>query len=81
MIGMGNSASPAIWQQFMDHIIQELDHPDDYKIIMDDALVFTRISHHTERLQDLFRVLRQFGLKISPPKFQLFKGSLIYMGL
>ena len=50
----------------MDHIIQELNHPDDYKIIMDDALVFTTISHHTERLQDLFTVLRQFGLKVSP---------------
>ena len=40
-LGMGISASPAIWQQFVDHIIQELQFPDDYGIIMDDALIFT----------------------------------------
>ena len=39
-LGMRISASPAIWQQFVDPIIQELKYPDDYKIIMDDALVF-----------------------------------------
>ena len=54
---MGISASPAIWQQFVHHIIQELKYPDDYKIIMDDALVFTTVASHTECLQDLFRVL------------------------
>ena len=78
---MGISASPAIWQQFVDHIIQELQFPDDYQIIMDDALIFTPISNHTEHLQDLFRVLCKFGLKISPHKCQFYKDNLIYMGI
>ena len=60
---MGILASPAIWQQFVDHIIQEQKYPDDYKIIMDDALVCTKVANHTECLQDLFRVLQQFRLK------------------
>ena len=60
MFGMGISASPAIWQQFVDHIIQELKYSDDYKIIMDDALIFTTKVQCTERLQDLFGVLREF---------------------
>ena len=40
-LGMGISASPAIWQQFVDHIIQELHFPDDYQIIMDDTYFYT----------------------------------------
>ena len=78
---MGISASPAIWQQFVDHIIQELQFPDDYQIIMDDALIFTPINNHSECLQDLFRVLHKFGLKISPHKCQFYRDNLIYMGL
>ena len=78
---MGISASPAIWQQFVDHIIQELQFPDDYRIIMDDALIFTPISNHTDCLQDLFRVLHKYGLKISPHKCQFYRDNLIYMGL
>ena len=49
-LGMGISVSPAIWQQFVDYIIQELQFPDDYWIIMNDALIFTPISNHTECL-------------------------------
>ena len=80
-LGMGISASSAIWQQFVDHIIQELQFPDDYQIIMDDALIFTPINNHTEGLQDLFRVLCKFGLKISPHKCQFYRDNIIYMGL
>ena len=80
-LGMGISASPAIWQQFVDHIIQELQFPDDYQIIVDDALIFTPINNHSECLQDLFRVLHKFGLKISPHKCQFYRDNSIYMGL
>ena len=48
---------------------------------MDDTLIFTPISNHTECLQDLFRVLHKFGLKISPHKCQFYRDNLIYMGL
>ena len=80
-LGIGISASPAIWQQFVNHIIQELQFPDYYQIIMDDALIFTPINNHTECLQHLFRVLHKFGLKISPHKCQFYRDNLIYMGL
>ena len=78
---MGISASPAIWQQFVDHIIQELQFPDDYRINIDDTLIFTPISNYTVCLQDLFRVLRKFGLKISPHKFQFYRDNSIYLDL
>ena len=32
-------------------------------------------------LLDLFKVLRKYGLKISPHKFQFFKKKIVYMGL
>ena len=48
---------------------------------MNDVLIFTTVANHTEHLQDLFQVLWQFGLNISPHKCQFFRDKLIYMGL
>ena len=45
------------------------------------TLIFTPINNHSECLQDLFRVLHKFGLKISPHKCQFYRDNLIYMGL
>ena len=75
-LGMGISASPAIWQQFVEHIIQELKYPDDYKIIMDDALVFTTVANHIS-----FQSPSTIWNKISPHKCQFFRDNLIFMGL
>ena len=48
--------------------------------IMDDLLLFTPSkSSHFDKLEDLFRVLRKNGPKISPKKCQLFKTELQYM--
>ena len=48
---------------------------------MDDTLIIRPISNHTECLQNLFRVLHKFGLKILPHKCQFYRDNLIYMGL
>ena len=47
---MGISTSPAIWQQFVDHIIQELKYPDDYHIIMIATSSPTPYGHQNCRL-------------------------------
>ena len=60
-LGMGISASPAIWQQFVDHIMQELKYMDNYRIIMDDALIFTPINNHAEWLQDFLAYCASLG--------------------
>ena len=48
---------------------------------MDDSLIFSTKEQHWENLEDLFEVLIQYGLKISPHKCQLFRDKLIYIGL
>ena len=80
-IGMGMSCSPALWQQFVHIIWEQLPNKERYKIIMDDILIFSTKEQHWEDLTNLFKVLIQFGLKISPHKCQLFRDKLIYMGL
>ena len=80
-MGMGMSCSPALWQQFVHVIWQQLPNKERYKIIMDDILIFSTKKQHWEDLANLFAVLIRFGLKISPHKCQLFRDKLIYMGL
>ena len=48
---------------------------------MDDLILFTPSKEsHTNKLEDILKVLLKNGLKISPKKCQLFKTSLQYMG-
>ena len=48
---------------------------------MDDLLFFTPSKgSHFDKLEDLLRALKKTGLKISPPKSQVFKTELQYMG-
>ena len=71
-MGMGMSCSPALWQQFVHIIWEQLPNKERYKIIMDDILIFSTKKQHWEDLANLFKVLIRFGLKISPHKCQLF---------
>ena len=80
-MGMGMSCSPALWQQFVHIIWEQLPNKERYKIIMDDILIFSTKEQHWEDLVNLFQVLICFGLKISPHKCQLFGDKLVYMGL
>ena len=80
-MGMGMSCSPALWQQFVHIIWEQLPNKERYKIIMDDILIFSTKEQHWEDLANLFEVLIHFGLKISPHKCQLLRDKLLYMGL
>ena len=80
-LGMGLSVSPAIWQNFIQKVLQEIpEHRRNYLAIMDDCLVFSKKKSHLKHLTDLFKALIRNGLKISPRKCKLFKTSLVYMG-
>ena len=80
-MGMGMSCSPGIWGQFADFIRQKLPNKDRYRIIMDDILIFSTKETHQKDIEDLLDVLIEYGLKISPHKCQMFRDSLVYMGL
>ena len=53
-IGMGMSCSPALWQQFVHIIWEQLPNKERYKIIMDDILIFCTKEQHWEDLANLF---------------------------
>ena len=79
---MGMSVSPQIWQQFVDLVFQDdlIKRKQNFDVIMDDMFIHSTAEEHMDDLIDLFKVLRKYGLKISPHKCQFFKKK-IYMGL
>ena len=79
---MGMSVSPQIWQQFVDLVFQDdlIKCKQNFNIIMDDTFIHLTVEEHMDNLMDLFKVLRKYGLKLSPHKCQFFKKK-IYMGL
>ena len=82
-MGMGMSVSPQIWQQFVDLVFQDdlIKHKQNFDIIMDDMFIHLTAEEHMDDLIDLFKVLRKYGLKLSPHKCQFFKKKIVYMGL
>ena len=80
-MGIGMSVSPQIWQQlvvFQDDLIK---HKQNFDVIMDDTFIHSTAEEHMDDLIDLFKVLRKYGLKLSPHKCQFFKKKIVYMGL
>ena len=78
---MGFNISPAIWQSYINAILDCLQSRKYCEAIMDDLLLFTPSKgSNFDKLEDLLKALRKNGLKISPKKCQLFKTELQYMG-
>ena len=82
-MGMGMSVSPLIWQQFVDLVFQDdlIKCKQNFDVIMDDTFIQSTAEEHIDDLMDLFKVLRKYGLKLSPQKCQFFKKKIVYMGL
>ena len=80
---MGMSVSSQIWQQFIDLVFQDdlIKHNQNFDVIMDDTFIHSTAEEHMDDLMDLFKVLRKYGLKLSPYKCQFFKKKIVYMGL
>ena len=61
---MGQNISPAIWQSYMNAILNCLQSRKCCEAIMDNLLLFTPMkSSHFEKLEDLLKVLHKNGLK------------------
>ena len=71
-MGMGMSVSPQIWQQFVDLVFQDnlIKHKQNFDVIMGDTFILSTAEEHMDDLMDLFKVLRKYGLKLSPHKCQ-----------
>ena len=79
-MGMSMSVSPQIWQQFVDLVFQDdlIKRKQNFDVIMDDTFIHLTAEEHMDDLMDLFKVLRKYGLKISPHKCQFFKKKFIW---
>ena len=78
---MDLSVSPAIWQNFIQSILQEFsNYRKNHLAIMDDILTHSK-RDHVGHLIDLFKAIIKDGLKISPQKCKLFKKALVFMGI
>ena len=74
---MGMNVSPQIWQQFVDLVFQDdlIKCKQNFDVIMDDTFIHSTAEEHMDDLMDLFKVLRKYGLKLSPHKCQFFKKN------
>ena len=78
---VGLNISPAVWQSYINAILNCLSSIKYCEAIMDDLLLFMPNKQtHFEKLVDLLPALCKNGLKISPKKCQLFRTKLQYMG-
>ena len=78
---MGISISPAVWQSYINAILNFLFNRKYCEAIMDDLLLFMSSKEiYYYKLEELLKASRKNGLKISPKKCQLFKTELQYMG-
>ena len=78
-MGMGMSMSQQIWQQFMDLVFQDdlTRCKQNFDVIMDDTFIHLTADEHMDELMDLLKVLRKYGLKISPHKCQFLKKKIV----
>ena len=80
-MGMGMSVSPQIWQQFVDLVFQDdlIKCKQNFDVTMDDTFIHSTAEEHMDDLMDLFKVLRKYGLKLSPHKCQFFKKKFTWV--
>ena len=79
---MGFSVSPAIWQNFIQRVLQEMpNYRKNHLAIVDDILTHSKRIDHFGHMIDLFKAIIRNGLKISPRKSKLFKKALVFMGI
>ena len=72
--------SPAIWQSYINTILDCLHSRKYCEAILDDSLLFTPdMKSHETRLEDLQKALLRNALKISPMKCQSFMKELQYV--
>ena len=81
------SVSPQIWQQFIDLVFQDdlIKRKQNFDVIMDDTFIHSTAEEHMDDLMDLFKVLRKYGLKLSPHnmglEFQIQEDKVCYTPL
>ena len=72
--------APATYQRLMEECFEGL-HLDICYIYLDDLIIFSKtFEEHLERLEKIFKRLREINLKLSPKKCEFFKRKVKYVG-
>ncbi|KRX13115.1 Retrovirus-related Pol polyprotein from transposon, partial [Trichinella nelsoni] len=72
--------APATFQRLMEPVLRGL-VGSDCLLYLDDVIVFGKTAEkHTARLREVFRCLREVGLKVKPEKCRLMKRRVAYLG-
>ena len=77
---MGLSISPCKWIKYINYVMENMTHKQNFIAIMDDLLIHSKKKNHMARIADLLKALVKHGLKLSPKKCQFFRTELVYMG-
>ena len=77
---IGLSISPCKWIEYINYVMENMTHKQNFVAIMDDLLIHSKKKNHMARIADLLKALVKHGLKLSPKKCQFFRTELMYMG-
>ena len=77
---MGLSISPCKWIEYINYVMENMTHKQNFIAIMNDLLIHSKKKNHMARIADLLKALVKHGLKLSPKKCQFFRTELVYMG-
>ena len=72
--------SPCKWIEYINYVMENMTHKQNFIAIMDDLLIHSKKKSHMARIADLLKALVKHGLKLSPKKCQFFRTELVYMG-
>ena len=79
---MGLSVSPAIWQNFIQRVLQEIpDYRKNYLAIMDDILTHSKREDHIGYSNRSIQSHNKKWFKDLSKKCKLFKTELVFMGV
>ena len=79
-LGMGLSVSPAIWQHFINRLLDEILDRKHHLAIMDYCLIHSKRNEYLKHLTALLKALIRNGFKISPKKCMFFRTQSTCMG-
>ena len=77
---MGLSISSCKWIEYINYVMENMTHKQNFIAIMFDLLIHSKKKYHMARIADLLKALLKHRLKLSPKKCQFFRTELVYMG-
>ena len=76
----GLTNSPATFQRLMERCLGDL-QPQECLVYLDDIIVYSQtIEEHMQRLECVFRKLKEFSLKLKPSKCSFLQSEVKYLG-